>query len=104
MNYDEFWLRYLRAHAKPVTRGMHYMGSLIVVGCLIAALITLDWYWLVAAPLIGYAFAWSAHFFLEGNHPETFGHPFWSFFSDFRMTALFLTGRLVKHLQRAGVL
>jgi len=54
-------------------------------------------------PLIGYAFAWTAHFTIEHNRPETFGHPFWSLFSDYRMLLLALCFRLAPHLRRAGV-
>ncbi|MBV8914081.1 MAG: DUF962 domain-containing protein [Acetobacteraceae bacterium] len=103
MTYDAFWLQYLRAHAKPETRLMHYCGSLLAVLCLALALIRLDWRWLIAAPLVGYAFAWVAHLALEGNRPETFGHPFWSLISDFRMAGLWLAGRLRPHLERAQV-
>ena len=99
--YPEFWLRYLRAHSKPATRWLHFTGSLLALACLAAAALTLDWRWLLAAPLIGYGFAWTAHFGVEGNRPETFGHPVWSLLSDFRMLGLWLTGRLGPHLERA---
>ena len=32
MTYAEFWLRYLRAHQRPETRGLHYAGSLLALG------------------------------------------------------------------------
>ena len=101
MTYDQFWLRYLRAHAKPETRLLHYCGSALALLCLALALIRLDWRFLVAAPVVGYAFAWVAHFVLEGNRPETFGHPLWSLVSDLRMAGLWLSGRLGPHLERA---
>lgn len=103
MTYSEFWLRYLRAHARPATRLIHYAGSTLAVAALVAAVSSLDWRFFVAAPLVGYAFAWGAHFGIEGNRPETFGHPLWSLASDFRMLSLWLTGRLLPHLVRAGV-
>ena len=31
MSYDQFWLRYLRAHARPQTRMLHYAGSLLAL-------------------------------------------------------------------------
>ncbi len=103
MTYSDFWLRYLRAHSQPKTRALHYIGSVLVIGTLIAAALMLDWRWLIAAPLIGYTFAWTAHFAIERNKPETFGHPLWSLFSDYRMLLLALRRRLAPHLERAGI-
>lgn len=98
MTYDQFWLTYLRAHARPATRLVHYCGTLLAIACLVLAATRLDWRWLLAAPLVGYTFAWAAHLGLEGNTPATFGHPLWSLASDARMLALWLTGRLGPHL------
>ena len=103
MTYDAFWLRYLRAHEKPSTRLLHYCGSLLALTALLAAGLARDWRWLILAPVIGYAFAWIAHFAVERNRPETFGHPLWSLVSDYRMLTLWLAGRLAPHLDRAGI-
>lgn len=100
--YREFWPVYLQAHAKPSTRAVHYAGSVLALGCLGLFLATLDWRWLIAMPLAGYGFAWFAHFFVEHNRPATFGHPFWSLYSDFRMLALAATGRLGPEIARTS--
>jgi hypothetical protein len=92
----------LRAHGHPATRALHYVGSLLALAAIVMAAMTRDWWWLIAAPLIGYGFAWIAHFFVEGNRPETFGHPLWSLASDFRMLGLFLSGRLGREMRAAG--
>ena len=102
MTYGEFWPRYLAAHADPRTRAVHFIGSGLVLAALAAAIATLDWRWLIAMPLVGYSFAWFGHFVFEHNKPETFGHPFWSLYSDFRMLALFLAGRLSGEMRRIG--
>ena len=99
--YTAFWPVYLRAHARPGTRGLHYAGTSLALACLIGAIHTP---WLaLAAPVIGYGFAWAGHFGVEGNRPATFGHPLWSLFSDLRMLALWATGRLGPHLRAAGI-
>ena len=103
MTYGEFWRLYLRAHSRASTRWLHYAGSLLAVVALVAGVATLDWRWLLAAPLIGYGFAWTAHVAIEGNRPQTFGHPLWSLVSDFRMLLLWLTGRLAPELTKAGL-
>jgi len=103
MTYAEFWARYLRAHGKPSTRLLHYAGSLLALGLLLTGLVQFDWRYLIAAPIVGYGFAWAAHLALEGNRPETFGHPFWSLISDYRMLGLWLCGRLEPHLQASRV-
>jgi hypothetical protein len=101
--YAEFWPHYLRAHRDPRTRAIHYAGTSLGLLLLLAAVILRDWRPLVAAPIVGYAFAWIGHFGFEGNKPATFGHPFWSFYSDFRMLSLWATGRLEPELRSAGI-
>jgi hypothetical protein len=102
MSYAEFWRRYLDAHADPRTRALHYLGTLAAAALLVLAAASLDWRWLVAAPLVGYGPAWLGHAVFERNRPETFSHPAWSMASDIRMFGLFLTGRLAEELRRRG--
>jgi hypothetical protein len=101
--YSAFWLHYLRVHARPATRRVHCVGTGAALGLALAGLLRRDWRLALAAPVVGYGAAWSAHVGLEGNTPATFGHPAWSLFSDLRMAGLMLTGRLRPHLQEAGV-
>jgi hypothetical protein len=103
MSYAEFWRRYLRAHADPRTRFLHYLGTSCGLLALVVGSVERDWRWLVAAPVAGYALAWLGHLVFEHNRPETFGHPAWSLASDFRMLGLFAFGRLGADLRHAGV-
>jgi hypothetical protein len=101
--YGEFWPFYLRDHAKPATRGIHYFGTILSAAVLVWAVATANWWWLIAVPFLGYGPAWIAHFFVEKNRPATFTHPLWSLISDYRMCFLFLTGRLGDELMRHQV-
>lgn len=102
MSYPAFWLVYLRAHRHPGTRMLHYVGTLLALACLVAG-VTIDPWFLLASPVVGYGFAWTAHAMLEGNRPQTFGHPIWSLASDVRMLVLAVTGRLGSHLERCDM-
>jgi hypothetical protein len=101
-SYRDFWPYYLREHARPQTRALHYAGTALTFAALAAGL-TLGAWWFAAIPLAGYGFAWGAHFGVEKNRPATFTYPLWSLGSDYRMFFLWLTGRLGPHLERAGV-
>jgi hypothetical protein len=103
MSYAEFWPRYLGAHADRRTRALHYLGTLGAAAMLVLAAASIDWRWLVVAPLVGYAPAWLGHLVFERNRPETFAHPAWSLLSDLRMLGLFLSGRLAGELRRRGM-
>ena len=93
-SYDEFFESYLQQHSDPRNRILHAIGTTLGVAVLVGAFLTgHPWYALLFFP-IGYGFAWTGHFVLEKNKPATFGHPFWSFISDFRMIWLMVTGRL----------
>ena len=101
--YREFWPHYLQEHAKPVTRNIHFAGTALATGSLIALIATGNLWFLPAILIGGYGPAWTAHFLVERNRPATFTPPLWSLFSDYRMALLWLTGGLGRELAKAGV-
>jgi len=101
--YAEFWPFYLREHALPSTRWLHFLGTSLGVLTGGTAVVTGNASLILPALVAGYGFAWVSHFFVEKNRPASFKYPLWSFVSDFRMAGLMLLGRLDKHLARAGV-
>lgn len=92
-NFGDFWPYYVRAHSRARTRILHAIGSILALACIAGAFFVSPWLFL-AAPLIGYSFAWYAHFFVEHNKPATFGHPFYSLAADYVMLWKMLTGRM----------
>lgn len=96
--YSEFWIFYLKAHRKPKTRLLHYIGTLLGTGFLFLAITQGVWLWLLPGVIFSYGLAWAGHFIIEKNKPATFLHPLWSFISDYRMLALAITGKLKAHL------
>ncbi|MFC7291613.1 Mpo1-like protein [Hirschia litorea] len=100
--YAQFWPFYLRQHAAPKTRLIHYVGTLLGFIPIILGIVS-DPIWFLAWPVVCYGFAWSAHFFVEHNKPATFTYPFWSLVSDYRMLFQWLTGTLEKELEAAGI-
>jgi len=98
--YSEFWDFYVREHSRPLTRGLHFVGTTLGIALVVYFIATGRWYFFPVFPLIGYAFAWFAHFVVEKNRPATFKHPLWSFISDFKMIWYILTGRMGREVDR----
>ena len=92
--FAEFWPYYLGEHSQPLTRALHYVGSLAAVALLVTLIATGRWWLFPMAFVPGYGLAWVGHFFVEKNRPATFTYPLWSFMGDWKMLALMLTGRM----------
>jgi len=95
--YDDFWKFYLEQHSKQGTKLLHALGVLIALGLALPGLAMGRPIFLFFALIAGYGLAWIGHFGIEKNLPATFGHPWWSLYSDFRMTFLILSGLLSRH-------
>ena len=98
--FEEFWPFYVSQHSRASTRALHFAGTTMVLGSLVAAVLITPWYALLAF-VLGYGPAWIGHFFFEKNRPATFTYPLWSLRGDFRMYWLMLTGRMGPELDRA---
>lgn len=99
-SFEEFWPFYVCEHRVPACRALHFVGStlaLVVIGLAIAV----NPWFLLAAPVVGYGFAWVGHFWIEKNKPASFSYPLWSFIADWKMWALMLTGRMGREVEQA---
>ncbi|MBX9762047.1 MAG: DUF962 domain-containing protein [Pseudomonadaceae bacterium] len=93
-SFAEFYPYYLQEHSNATCRRLHYVGSLLVLSVLAYTLLTQQWLWLLALPVIGYGFAWIGHFVFEKNRPATFDYPLYSLLGDWVMLKDAFTGRI----------
>jgi len=99
-NYSDFWDFYVQEHSKPLTRLLHFIGTSLGL-ILLAWLIWRGmWYFFPLCFVVGYGFAWVAHFGVEKNRPASFKYPFWSFISDYKMMWYMLAGRMNREVER----
>lgn len=99
-SFEEFWPFYVSQHSRPSTRALHFAGSTMALGSLLAGVVVSPWF-VPAALVLGYGPAWIGHFFFERNRPATFTYPLWSLRGDARMYRLMLTGRMAPEVDRA---
>ena len=93
-SFSEFYPFYLGEHQHPTCRRLHFIGTTLGLGWLGFAIILSQPWYLMAALVTGYAFAWVGHFFFEKNRPATFTHPLYSFMGDWVMWRDMLIGRI----------
>ena len=92
--FAEFYSFYLGEHANRTCRRLHFVGTTLGLALLLHAFSTLNFWWLLAGLVAGYAFAWVGHYFFEHNRPATFTYPLWSFMGDWVMWKDILTGKI----------
>jgi hypothetical protein len=93
-SFAEFYPFYLSEHRDPTCRRLHFVGSSLAIACVLAAILDANAWWIAAALVAGYGFAWSGHAFFEHNRPATFKHPIYSFIGDWAMYKDMLIGRI----------
>jgi len=93
-SFRDFYPFYLSEHKHPMCRRLHFVGLVVAITFIVAAVAARSAWWVVPAVLVGYAFAWAGHFFFEHNRPATFKHPVYSFIGDCAMFRDMLTGRI----------
>ena len=93
-SFAEFYPFYLSQHANIICRRLHFFGTLSVLGILAFSLLTANFVWLLALPIVGYGFAWLGHFAFEKNKPATFTYPIYSLRGDWVMFFHMLSGKI----------
>ncbi len=83
-NFAAFYPFYLGEHTNRTSRRLHVAGTGLALAALAAGLLRRRRYAL-AAPLLGYGFAWLGHYGFEKNRPATFRHPLYSLMGDLRL-------------------
>jgi hypothetical protein len=92
--FREFYPFYLSEHVNRMCRRLHFIGTSLVIGVIVAAITTGNAWWLALAPIAGYGFAWVGHFAFEKNKPASFKQPLYSFMGDWVMYWDILRGRI----------
>jgi hypothetical protein len=92
--FAEFYPFYLREHSHRTCRRLHFIGSTLVLVCLVMLVATGRPQYLLYALLCGYGFAWVGHFMFEKNKPATFKRPLYSLMGDWVMYKDMLTGKI----------
>ena len=93
-SFRDFYPFYLSEHTNRTCRRLHFIGSLLGLLCLATAILTRSVWFLPAGFGVGYAMAWSGHYFFEKNRPATFRYPVYSFVGDWAMFRDLVLGRI----------
>ena len=92
--FAEFYPFYLQEHSNRTCRRLHFVGTSLSLLFLIGLVVTGHIWYLVAAFVSGYGFAWIGHFAFEKNRPASFKRPLFSFRGDWVMWRDMLTGKI----------
>ncbi|MEM9860101.1 MAG: DUF962 domain-containing protein [Myxococcota bacterium] len=96
---NDYWPTYLAHHTHRKNRALHDLGDLAVL----ASLLTFNPLIVPIGVALGYGFAFTGHYFVEGRRPATLEHPVLAGLSNWRMFALGCAGKIEAELERFGL-
>src|SRR5687767_6322486 len=93
-SFSEFWPLYVSQHSNRMNRACHFIGTILALVILAAAIVTGRSLLYLVIPVVGYGFAWIGHFVFEKNKPATFQYPFYSLAGDMKLFLLMLRRKI----------
>lgn len=93
-SFAEFYPHYLAEHTNRTSRRLHFVGTSLVILCIVYSVISAQAVYLWALPFLGYGFAWIGHYVFEKNRPATFTRPLYSLMGDWVMYAQMWQGKV----------
>jgi hypothetical protein len=93
-SFAVFWASYLLHHEHPRTRMLHSIGTMLVFAGFAASLSTLSIIPALVALVLGYACAFTGHWYVERNEPLTLKSPIRAGLCNLRLFALECLGVL----------
>lgn len=93
-SFSEFYTNYLTEHTDRTSRLLHFFGSTLSIVFLIILALSGNAWWLLAAIVAFYGFAWTGHFQFEKNRPRSLRQPIYSFLGAWLMYWQMLTGQI----------
>src|SRR2546421_11911730 len=91
-SFGAFYPFYLSQHAGRSCRRLHFLGTTLGLAGVIAALASVNFWWLVAGLVAGYAAPWGGAFLFGKNKPAPFTQSRYSFLGDSAEGEHLLTG------------
>ncbi|MBI3441025.1 MAG: DUF962 domain-containing protein [Proteobacteria bacterium] len=101
--FKEFWPEYMRLHSRPITRGIHYAGTLGGFALAAAGITMASPALVIAAPLFTYGLLFPSHPIFEKNVPATLKNPFMSVGGDLKLLYCWMTGRIRDEYEKHGL-
>jgi hypothetical protein len=92
--FADFYPFYLGEHSNRTCRRLHFIGTTVGILFLAHAVSTLNFWWLLAGIVQGYAWAWFGHYVFEKNRPATFTYPVYSLMGDWVMWKEIFSGKI----------
>ncbi len=102
-SFEQFWPYYVSQHRNKTSRQLHFVGTTLAMGCLAVAPLVPPA--VLAAPVVGYGFAWLGHFAFEKNKPASWGGAklaVWSLRGDLKMWRHMLAGTMDAVVEELG--
>lgn len=74
-SFEEFWLRYLRLHARPETRAWHAVATLSCISLVLVGVVAREPLLILLAPVVDFAIAQASHRIFERNKTRPWQAP-----------------------------